>query len=37
MRLARSQRIVAVAKAADGRCWQAGVDVIVTLAACVEP
>lgn len=37
MRLARSQRIVAVAKAADGRCWQAGVHVIVTLAACVEP
>lgn len=37
MRLARSQRIVAVAKAADGRCWQAGVDVIVTLAACIEP
>ena len=37
MRLARSQRIFAVAKAADGRCWLAGVDVIVTLAACVEP
>jgi sulfur-oxidizing protein SoxY len=37
MRLARSQRIVAVAKAADGRCWQAGMEVIVTLAACVEP
>lgn len=37
MRLARSQRIVAVAKAADGRCWQAGVEVIVTLAACIEP
>ncbi|MBI3347812.1 MAG: sulfur oxidation protein SoxY [Burkholderiales bacterium] len=37
MRLARSQRIVAVARAADGRCWQTGVDVIVTLAACVEP
>ena len=37
MRLARSQRIVAVATAADGRCWQTGVDVIVTLAACVEP
>lgn len=36
MRLARSQRIVAVAKAADGRCWQTGMDVIVTLAACVE-
>lgn len=37
MRLARSQRIVAVAQAADGRCWQTGVDVVVTLAACVEP
>lgn len=37
MRLARSQRIVAVAKAADGRCWQSGLDVVVTLAACVEP
>lgn len=37
MRLARSQRVVAVAKAADGRCWQHGLDVIVTLAACVEP
>ncbi|MCE4536747.1 sulfur oxidation protein SoxY [Pelomonas sp. P7] len=37
MRLARSQRIVAVAKAADGRCWMSGLDVIVTLAACVEP
>lgn len=37
MRLARSQRIVAVARAADGRCWQAGIDVVVTLAACVEP
>jgi sulfur-oxidizing protein SoxY len=37
MRLARSQRVFAVAKAADGRCWQASVDVIVTLAACVEP
>ncbi|MBL8276089.1 MAG: sulfur oxidation protein SoxY [Pelomonas sp.] len=37
MRLARSQRIVAVARAADGRCWQTGLDVIVTLAACVEP
>ena len=37
MRLARSQRIVAVARAADGRCWQTSVDVIVTLAACVEP
>ncbi len=37
MRLARSQRIVAVAKAADGRCWQSDMNVIVTLAACIEP
>lgn len=37
IRLARSQQIVAVAQAADGRCWQTAVDVIVTLAACVEP
>jgi len=37
MRLARSQRVVAVAKAADGRCWQSSLEVIVTLAACVEP
>ena len=37
MRLARSQRIVAVARAADGRCRQAGVDGIVALPACVEP
>lgn len=36
MRLARSQRVVAAARTADGRCWQAGLDVIVTLAACIE-
>lgn len=36
MRLARSQTIYAAARTADGRCWQAGVDVIVTLAACIE-
>lgn len=36
IRLARSQQIVAVARLADGRCWQASVDVVVTLAACVE-
>lgn len=36
MRLATSQRIVAVARMDDGRCWRQQVDVIVTLAACVE-
>jgi sulfur-oxidizing protein SoxY len=36
IRLARSQRLVAVALGADGHCWQASVEVIVTLAACVE-
>lgn len=36
MRLATSQTIVALAQMADGSVWQAGVDVVVTLAACVE-
>lgn len=36
IRLATSQRLVAVAKLSDGSCWSHGVDVIVTLAACVE-
>jgi sulfur-oxidizing protein SoxY len=36
IRLATSQRVVAVAKMNDGSCWQHQVDVIVTLAACVE-
>lgn len=36
MRLARSQRVQAVALLADGRCWQRELDVVVTLAACVE-
>lgn len=36
MRLATSQTLVAVAQLADGSCWQRRVDVIVTLAACVE-
>ena len=36
IRLATSQRLVAVARLSDGTCWQHGVDVIVTLAACVE-
>jgi sulfur-oxidizing protein SoxY len=36
IRLATSQKLVAVAKMSDGSCWQQGVDVIVTLAACIE-
>ena len=37
IRLATSQQVVAVAKLSDGSCWSHAVDVIVTLAACVEP
>jgi len=36
MRLATSQQVVALAQMSDGTCWQATVDVVVTLAACVE-
>jgi sulfur-oxidizing protein SoxY len=36
IRLATSQRLIAVARLSDGSHWQHGVDVIVTLAACVE-
>ena len=36
MRLATSQTIVAMARMSDGSCWQQSVDVIVTLAACIE-
>lgn len=36
IRLATSQRLVALAKLNDGSVWQQGVDVIVTLAACIE-
>jgi sulfur-oxidizing protein SoxY len=36
IRLATSQRITAIARMADGRCWLQRADVIVTLAACVE-
>jgi sulfur-oxidizing protein SoxY len=36
MRLATSQAVVAVAQLADGSCWQRRVQVVVTLAACVE-
>ena len=36
IRLATSQRLVAVAQMSDGTYWQHSVDVIVTLAACIE-
>lgn len=36
IRLATSQRLVALARMQDGSVWQRHVDVLVTLAACVE-
>lgn len=36
IKLGDSQRIVAIAETSDGRFWSGGVDVIVTLAACLE-
>jgi sulfur-oxidizing protein SoxY len=36
IRLAMTQKIVAVAKMRDGSCWTHTVDVLVTLAACIE-
>jgi len=36
IRLATTQQLVAVAKMSDGSCWTHTVDVIVTLAACIE-
>ncbi len=36
IRLAQSQRVVALARLSDGSRWQAQAEVIVTLAACVE-
>ena len=36
IRLADSQKLVAVAKLSDGSFWSASVDVVVTLAACTE-
>lgn len=36
LRLATSQTIVAMAQLGDGSYWQRRVDVVVTLAACVE-
>lgn len=36
IRLATSQALVAVATGTDGRCWQRRMEVLVTLAACIE-
>jgi len=36
IRLATTQKLVAVAKMSDGTCWTHAVDVLVTLAACIE-
>ncbi len=36
IRLADSQRVVAIAQVSDGAVWSSEVNVIVTLAACVE-
>jgi sulfur-oxidizing protein SoxY len=36
IRLADSQKIVAIAKLSDGSFWSASIDVVVTLAACTE-
>jgi sulfur-oxidizing protein SoxY len=36
VRLATSQQLVAVAKMSDGSFWSRRVDVVVTLAACLE-
>lgn len=36
MRLATSQQVLALAELQDGSYWQQVVDVVVTLAACVE-
>ena len=36
IRLADSQRVVALAELSDGTYWSDGADVVVTLAACLE-
>jgi sulfur-oxidizing protein SoxY len=36
IRLADTQNITAIAERSDGTCWSDDIDVIVTLAACVE-
>jgi len=36
VRLADSQKVVAIAELSDGSFWSASADMIVTLAACIE-
>lgn len=36
IRLATSQQVVALAEMSDGSLWRQAVDVVVTLAACIE-
>jgi sulfur-oxidizing protein SoxY len=36
IRLADSQTVTAIAELSDGSCWSDDIDVIVTLAACIE-
>jgi len=36
IKLADTQKIVAVAETSDGSFWSASADVIVTIAACIE-
>jgi sulfur-oxidizing protein SoxY len=36
IRLADSQSVTAIAELSDGSCWSDDIDVIVTLAACIE-
>jgi len=36
IRLATSQTVIAIAKMADGTCWCDSVDLLVTLAACID-
>jgi sulfur-oxidizing protein SoxY len=36
IRLADSQKIIAIARLSDGSLWSASAEVVVTLAACTE-
>jgi sulfur-oxidizing protein SoxY len=36
IRLATTQKVIAIAKLSDGSCWTDSAQVVVTLAACIE-
>jgi sulfur-oxidizing protein SoxY len=36
MRLATSQTVIAIARLKDGSCWRDSMDLMVTLAACID-